>query len=72
MEVTGNGNQITLVMSQAEMAVAGNANEVRMEAEVEPLVVSECRGFGNTFPDNVVNREGPQRRNNSNGGWQQY
>ena len=71
--MTGNGNQITFVMSQVEMAVAGNANEIRMEAEVEPLVVSECKGFGNTFPENVVNGGGTQRRsnrNNSSSGWQ--
>ncbi len=58
MEVIGNGNQITLLMSQAEMMVSGNANEVRMEAVFESLVVSECRGFGNTFEENEVSREG--------------
>ncbi len=70
MQVTGNGNQISLVMSRVEMVVSGNANEVRSEAEIEPLVVNDCRGFGNSFPQNVVNREiGQMSNNNYNSGW---
>jgi hypothetical protein len=70
LEVTGNGNQVLMRQSRVEVTVMGNANEFKSEAEIEPVQVNECRGFGNTLPENAVNKQ-PAQRGNKNVGHQQ-